>query len=135
MEETCVFCKIVKGEIPAFKVYESEKALAFLDITPYGKGHTLIIPKKHSRWIWDMPQEEYSNFMLEIKKVAETLKKAFKTDCVQQVIAGFGVPHTHIHLFPRTKDDGLSEIPKKPISPKPSEQEMQEIAEKIKKNL
>jgi histidine triad (HIT) family protein len=133
MENNCVFCKIAKGEIPSYKLYENNEVLAFLDITPYAKGHTLVIPKKHSRWVWDIHEEEYTSFMLEIKKVAEILKKAFNTDCVQQVIAGFGVPHTHIHLFPRTKDDGLPEIPKERLLPKLSDQKMQEITEKIRK--
>ena len=55
----CVFCKIIKKEIPASVVYEDEKTLAFLDINPYAKGHLLVIPKKHSKWLWDMPENEY----------------------------------------------------------------------------
>lgn len=132
MEENCIFCKIAQGQIPAEKIYEDENIVSFLDINPFIKGHTLVIPKKHSRWIWDIPDKDYSKFTLEIKKTAEILKKAFDTDCIQQLIIGMEVPHTHVHLLPRTKNDGFSEFPKQPLSPKPTNEEIKQVAEKIK---
>lgn len=133
--EDCVFCKIVRGEISSEKIYEDENTFVFLDANPFIKGHTLIIPKKHSRWVWDIDDKNYVNYILAVKRVAEILKRTFNTDCIQELIIGMEVPHTHIHLLPRVKNDGFSEFPKKPLSPKPSEAEMKEIAEKIRKNI
>jgi histidine triad (HIT) family protein len=131
----CIFCKIASGEIEDLRIWEDEKYVAFLDINPFILGHTLVIPKKHSRWLWDMGEVEYVEYLLAVRKVAAILKKAFNTDCIQQFLVGMEIPHTHIHLLPRTKDDGFSEFPKKPLEPKPSEKEMKEIAEKIKKSI
>ena len=62
-EEKCIFCKIVQGKIPSYKIWEDEKVFVFLDINPYALGHTLVIPKKHFRWLWDMENEEYEHLM------------------------------------------------------------------------
>jgi histidine triad (HIT) family protein len=132
MEDDCVFCKIVKGEIPSDILWEDEYHIAILDINPYAKGHVMIIPREHSRWVWDIDDEKYSKYMLAVKRVAGILRKAFGTDSVQEVIAGFGVAHVHIHLLPRTIDDGLNEIPNKPLEPKLSKKEIREISDKIK---
>lgn len=128
----CIFCKIANGEIPSVKIWEDEEHLAILDINPYAKGHTLVIPKKHSEWVWDISDKDYIRYMKIVKYLANVLRKAFDTEWVEEVIAGVGVSHSHIHLLPRQKNDGLGEIPIKPISPKPSEREMKEIAEKIR---
>jgi len=130
--DKCIFCKIAKGEIPSIKIWENEKHLAFLDIKPYAKGHLLVVPKKHSDWVWDMNDKEYLEFMKVVKYLANVLRKAFDTDWVEEIIAGIGVSHSHIHLLPRKKNDGLGEIPKEPLAVKPSEKEMNEIAEKIR---
>ena len=130
----CIFCKIAKGEIPSHKVYEDADLLAFLDINPFSLGHTLIIPKKHSKWVWDMEQEDYLALMGRVKYLAEALKKTFNTDWVVEGIAGIDVPHAHIHIIPRQIDDGLGAFPSKVLNPKPLEQEMQDIAERIKEN-
>jgi len=131
----CIFCKIVKGEIPAVKVYEDEKVIAIPDINPYAKGHIMVIPKEHSRWVWNMKKEEYIYLMEKVKYLAEVLRKAFNVEWIEEVIAGIGVPHTHIHLLPRKENDGLGEVPTKPLDPKPTEQEQKKIIEKIKENL
>ena len=133
--DDCIFCKIVAGVKEEDKLWEDENHIAILDIVPFIKGHTLVIPKKHSRWVWDINEKEYIEYMLAVRKVAEILKKAFDIDCVQEFIVGMEVPHTHVHLLPRTKDDGFPEFPKKPLDPKPSDEEMKEIFEKIKKAL
>ena len=125
--ENCIFCKIVKGEIPSYKVYEDEQFFAFLDIHPLNKGHTLIIPKQHYRWVWDI-QEEYSQIL---NKIAKAIKKAFQTDYVQSVIMGDEVHHAHIHLIPRFENDGHSNLPQPADYKEFSKEEMKEFAEKI----
>lgn len=130
----CIFCKIANGEIPSHKVYEDADFLAFLDINPFSMGHTLIIPKKHSKWVWDMEQEDYLMLMGKVKYLADALKKTFYTDWVVEGIAGIDVPHAHIHIIPRQMGDGLGAFPNKVLNPKPSEQEMQDIAKRIKEN-
>jgi len=131
----CIFCKIVEGKIPCYKVYETDKVLAFLDINPYCKGHLLVIPKNHSRWLWDMEEKGYLDLMKESKYLANVLRKAMDTEWIEEVVAGVGAEHTHVHLLPRKKNDGIGEIPTKPLIPKPSEQEMKDLAERIKSCL
>jgi histidine triad (HIT) family protein len=130
--ENCIFCKIAKGEIPCAKIWEDEKHLAFLDIAPYCHGHTLVIPKKHSRWLWDIEEKEYSDLMLKTKQIAEKLRKHFKTDWIEEVVAGMDVKHTHIHLLPRKLGDGFTEIPKEPMKPRPTTEELNNLAKEIK---
>lgn len=131
----CIFCKIAKGKTSSYKIYEDENVFAFLDINPYSIGHLLIVPKKHSRWIWDMNQKDYNYLIEKTFFLANALRKTFDTEWVEEIIAGIGVEHAHVHLLPRQKDDGLGEIPIRPLNPKPSEEEMKEIARKIKMSL
>lgn len=127
----CIFCKIVKGEIPCYKVYEDRHFLAFLDIQPTNPGHTLVIPKKHYRWVWDV-QEEYAS---PTNAVAFALKKVFKTDYVVSFVMGDEVPHAHLHLVPRFLGDGHGAlIDLKNVQTIPLD-EMKNIAEKMKKAL
>lgn len=135
MAENCVFCKIARKEILADIIYEDGEIIAFLDINPYVRGHILVVPKKHSRWIWDMEDKDYLYLLEKTKYLAKVLRKAFNLDWVEEVIAGMGVHHTHIHLLPRKEGDGLGEIPKSPMIPKPSEKEMKELAERIIKEI
>jgi len=76
--ENCIFCKIVRGEIPCFKVYEDEKVLAFEDINPISEGHTLIIPKNHAENLWEIPQEDLAAIYLASQKVARAIKRALE---------------------------------------------------------
>lgn len=135
MEEECVFCRIAEGKIPAKIVWENKNFLAFLDINPYVKGHLLVIPRKHYKWVWDINDKEYTEYMKVVKDLANILRDIFNTEWVEEVIAGVGVSHAHIHLLPRKENDGIGEIPIKPLNPKPSEKEMNEIAEEIKHNI
>jgi histidine triad (HIT) family protein len=96
--EDCVFCKIVKGEIPAHKVYEDDEFLAFLDVHPLSPGHTLIIPKKHYRWVWDV--DNAGKYFEVVKKIAQAMQKSFGTDEIFSRIIGEEVAHAHIWLFP-----------------------------------
>lgn len=133
--ENCIFCQIVAGKLPSYKVYEDKEFIAFLDINPYVLGHTLVVPKKHSRWVWDINLPEYKNLMERVYLIAKSLQKAFKTEWIEEVIAGIGSYHSHVHLMPRNLNDDFGEIPTKPLSNKPSKQEMEKIAEKIRKAL
>jgi len=126
----CIFCKIVNGELPSYTVFENETSIAFLDINPFVKGHTLVIPKKHSRWIWDSGEDEYVELMKSVRLVAEKLKKAYETDWIQVIIAGQDVHHTHIHLLPRKENDGYPAVPIKPMG-QLSKEEMKDIQQKI----
>lgn len=95
----CIFCKIVRGELPAHKVYEDDQFLAFLDIRPLAPGHTLVIPKQHYRWVWDVPQ--IGAYFEVVRKVAVALQKAFgPIDEVHSKIVGEEVPHAHVWLYP-----------------------------------
>lgn len=95
--EDCIFCKIVRGEIPSHKVYEDESFLAFLDIHPLAPGHTLVIPKTHYRWVWDMPNA--GEYFLVVQKIACAMQKSFGTDAVHSKIIGEEIPHSHIWIY------------------------------------
>ena len=103
--ENCIFCKIVKGEVPSYKVYEDDDFLAFLDIHPESPGHTQVIPKRHCRWVWDVPNA--GDYFEVAKKIARAQQKAFGTDFILSKIVGDEIPHAHIWVFPsrEAKDD------------------------------
>jgi histidine triad (HIT) family protein len=112
--EECIFCKIAKGEIPCFKVYEDEKVLAFEDINPISEGHTLIIPKKHAANLWEIPPEDLTAIHLAAQKVARAIKTALNPIGLATLqLNGKGanqvVMHYHLHLVPRTA--GNPELP------------------------
>lgn len=94
----CIFCKIVKGEIPSHKVYEDDTYLAFLDIRPESPGHTQVIPKKHYRWVWDV--ENIGEYFEIVQKIAKAQQQAFQTEWVLSKIVGDEVPHAHVWVFP-----------------------------------
>lgn len=99
--ENCIFCKIVKGEIPCVKIWEDKSFLAFLDINPNTKGMTLVIPKKHfDSDIFELPEEAYKKLMIASRKVAKLLIKGLKVKRVSFVIEGMGVNHIHVKLYP-----------------------------------
>lgn len=99
----CIFCKIVNKEIPCTKIYEDDNFLAFLDINPRSPGHTQIIPKKHYRWVWDVPNVgEYFEIA---RKIALAQKKAFNTDMVRSQVYGNEISHAHIWVWPETIGD------------------------------
>jgi histidine triad (HIT) family protein len=94
----CVFCKIVKGELPSWKIYEDQNFLAFLDIAQFCDGHTLVIPKKHYRWVWDYP--EIDQYFAVAGKVINHYRRVTKNDFVASVIWGKDIPHAHIQILP-----------------------------------
>ncbi|AKM83859.1 MAG: Diadenosine tetraphosphate (Ap4A) hydrolase related HIT family hydrolase, Hit-like protein involved in cell-cycle regulation [Candidatus Campbellbacteria bacterium GW2011_OD1_34_28] len=110
--ENCLFCKIINGEIPSLKICENDRAVAFMDISYVNKGHSLVIPKKHSENIFDIEQEDLNTTMEIVRKISKIVKKATKADGVNIHInngaaAGQVIHHTHIHIIPRFKEDGL----------------------------
>ncbi|HBO17028.1 MAG: Histidine triad family protein [Candidatus Moranbacteria bacterium GW2011_GWE2_35_2-] len=129
----CVFCKIVAGEIQSHKVYEDDNFLAFLDIRPLNIGHTLIIPKKHYRWAWDVPN--IGEYYQVAGKIANALKKTFKTEYVISLVFGEEVEHAHIWLVPRFPNDGHGASIDLNNIKELSEDEMIRTAKKIKDNL
>lgn len=130
--ENCIFCKIVKGEIPCYKVWEDENHLAFLSIHPIKDGHTLVIPKKHYPYTFEIPEVEYTNLWLAVKKVSTLLKNSFnpKSSKIGSIVYGMDVDHSHIHLVPIDKSGDLSFTNAKPASP----EELKQTLEKIKLN-
>ena len=108
----CLFCKIIKGEIPCNKVYEDKDTIAFLDIHPINKGHALVLPKKHSETILDTDVKQLEKVMAIVKKIAGVVVKTVKADgfeiCINnKKAAGQVVPHLHVHIIPRFNNDGL----------------------------
>jgi len=135
----CIFCKIVRGEIPALKVYEESLNLAFLDINPSSLGHTIIIPKKHYQKLEEMPEEEAKEMFSVILRLTKIIPKSVgTTDCNIGInngkFAGQEVPHLHFHIVPRfERDNGL------PIQGlvrmEVKKEDLPKIAEKIKKEI
>ncbi|MEK6842071.1 MAG: HIT domain-containing protein, partial [Nanoarchaeota archaeon] len=104
----CIFCRIISGEIPAVKIYENQKVTAFLDNNPVKPGHVLVVPKKHNDYVFDLDDAEYTELMLESKKVAKILKNRLQPKKVGLVVEGFGVAHVHVHLIPINKGNELN---------------------------
>ena len=131
--EDCIFCKIVRGEIPSYKVYEDSEFLGFLDINPLNEGHVILIPKKHVEWVDDY--EPYGKYWETARKFSKIVKRAMKPILVSYVVYGLGVSHAHIHLIPKYRND------EHPLGPDPnkvkkiSPEEMKKIAQKIRKAL
>ncbi|MCF8465553.1 MAG: HIT family protein [Flavobacteriales bacterium] len=95
-----IFTKIINGEIPCYKVAESETCFAFLDINPLSKGHTLVVPKKEVNYIFDVEDELYAELMLFAKKVGKAIEKVVPCERIGVTIIGLEVPHAHVHLIP-----------------------------------
>ena len=113
----CIFCKISKGDIPSYKVYEDDKYLAFLDISQTTKGHTLLIPKKHFENLLELDTTEYNNMFDIVKKIAKGIKdetnaKGFNILNNCNEAAGQTVMHFHIHIIPRRSNDNVDAWPK-----------------------
>jgi histidine triad (HIT) family protein len=133
--EDCIFCKIIKGDIPSYKVYEDEKVFAFADINPISDGHTLIVPKNHAENLWEISAEDLSAIHLASKKIIQAIKETLNpvgVACLQLNGRGVNqvVMHYHLHLMPRT--EGGSELPVSNWELKPGDQEsIKEIADRI----
>jgi histidine triad (HIT) family protein len=127
-----IFTKIINGEIPCYKIAEDENYFAFLDISPLAKGHTLVIPKKETDYIFDLDDTSLSGLILFAKKVALALDKVVPSSRVGIAVVGLEVPHAHVHLVPlhSVQDIDFSR-PKLKLAPA----EMEEIAAKVRASL
>lgn len=98
--EDSIFTKIINGEIPCHKIYEDEDTFAFLDISPITPGHTLVVPKKQTEYLWDLDDDTYQKVMATTKKIATHMKQQLQVEYVGVQVIGVDVPHAHIHLIP-----------------------------------
>jgi histidine triad (HIT) family protein len=133
--DTCIFCKIVRGDIPAVKVYEDGETLAFMDIHPNHKGHVLVVPKDHVENIYGIPAETAARLMVAVQKLSVAIKNAVDADGINismnnESAAGQIIWHAHMHIIPRYNEDGGYVGTYTYIAG-----EMEEIAEKVKAEL
>lgn len=132
----CVFCKIIKDEIPSHKVYEDEKYLAFLDVTPSASGHTIVIPKKHILNLFELSEQETGEFFEIVKKIALHIKQSelkptgFNIGVNHWKSAGQEVDHLHVHIIPRWENDAGGAM--QTIVKNPPSEKLEEVLDKIK---
>lgn len=126
-----IFTKIVKGEIPCYKIAEDANFLAFLDVNPNAKGHTLCIPKQEIDKFFDLNDELYLGLMAFSKKVAAAIEKTIPCNRVGMAVVGLEVPHAHVHLIPLNKMDDMRFEKKVSLT----KEEMQQVAKDIQANL
>lgn len=127
-----IFSKIVKGDIPCYKIAEDERFFAFLDINPVMKGHTLVIPKRENDYLFALDDEELAAMMVFAKKVAKAIEKAVPCKRIGVAVIGLEVPHAHIHLIPITQEGDL-DFKKEHVHL--SEEEFLEVQRRIVENL
>lgn len=132
----CIFCKIIRGEIPSLKVYEDDRVFAFLDIQPVNVGHTLVVPKAHAENCLATPDEDMAAIMRVVRRIGDAALKAtgaqgFNVGINCGAAAGQIVMHTHVHVMPRFDGDGLKHWPKREVA----KGEMESTARKISQTL
>ena len=127
-----IFSRIVKGEIPCYKIAEDERFFAFHDINPVMKGHTLVIPKREDDYIFNLTDDEIAGMMVFAKKVAKAIEKAVPCKRIGVAVIGLEVPHAHIHLIPITQEGDL-DFKKEHVHL--SEEEFKEVQRSIVENL
>jgi histidine triad (HIT) family protein len=127
-----IFTRIIKGEIPCYKIAEDENYFAFLDINPLKAGHTLVVPRKETDYLFDLEDDQLAGLILFSKKVAEAIKSAIPCSRIGVAVLGLEVPHAHIHLVPMdSMDDVNFKNPKLRFSP----EEFKDIAAKIRSKI
>ena len=122
-----VFTKIINGEIPCYKIAEDDHFIAFLDINPNAKGHTLVVPKKEENKIFDLSKEAYKDLMDFSYRVAKALEKAVPNNRIGMSVIGLEVPHVHVHLIPISNMEDMQFIKKVKLS----HEEFESLAKKI----
>ncbi len=127
-----IFTKIIRGEIPSYKVAENDKFYAFLDISPLQKGHTLVVPKQEIDYFFDIEDDLMKDYICFAKKIAVAIKKAYPCEKVGMTVIGLEVRHSHIHLVPMHKEGDLNFANEKLSF---TEEEFKEIASNIAENL
>ena len=126
-----IFTKIINGELPSYKVAENDNFIAFLDINPNAKGHTLVVPKKEENKIFDLSKEEYKNLMDFSYRVAKALEKTIPCKRVGMSVIGLEVPHVHVHLIPINSMADMQFTQKVKLT----NEEFVALAEKISENF
>jgi len=129
---TSIFTKIVKGEIPCYKIAESEEFLAFFDINPVARGHTLVIPKEEIDYFFDLDDEILARMMKFSKKVAKALKQSIPCNRIGITVIGLDVPHAHLHLIPISS---MADMDFGKDSLKLSQEEFVQLASTVRENL
>ncbi len=129
--ESCIFCKILKGFAHAHKIWENENFFAFLDINPVNPGHTMIIPKHHIDYVFDLEEPLYSELFRVAKELSEPIKRAMQASRIGVVIEGFSVSHQHVHLVPINNVNELNPTRAK----RATAEELAQIATRIKMAL
>lgn len=124
----CIFCKIIAGEIPSYKVYEDDETFAFLDINPITDGHTLVVPKQHIRFVHNLEEPVYQAVMATVKKVMQTLETSLNPARVGVIIEGFDVDHAHVKVVPLFDVKDIQTVHVKETS----EEYFREIVEKVR---
>jgi len=133
MASDCIFCKIINGEIPSYQVYEDKSFVSFLDIKPLTKGNVLVVPKKHSRWVYDV--SNFGEYFELAKVMGLAAKRAFGAEWISFLTLGLEVPHAHIRVIPRYKKDLHGPVVDINIHENYSEKELKGIAESIRRNI
>ncbi len=137
--ENCIFCKVIKGELPSSKVYEDDVVLAFLDVNPINKGHVLVIPKEHQQFIADLDEKTLGKMMIIANKINKAIRSSeIKTEAVNLLlsdgeVAGQEISHVHLHIIPRFRGDNFSFS--FPNNESPTREDLDEISEEIKGHL
>lgn len=129
MEDT-LFTKIIKGEVPSYKIYEDDKTFAFLDIHPLAPGHVLVVPKTPVEFIWDLEAEDYQALMASVQKIGKHLREVMDAPFVGVEVIGIDVPHAHVHVVPFTTARDLQR--KSAPDSEPEHHELEEIAKKVR---
>ncbi|MEK6844502.1 MAG: HIT family protein [Nanoarchaeota archaeon] len=128
----CKFCEIIEGKVEDYKLWENERFLLFLDINPIKPGHSMLIPKKHVDYFFNLDDELYLELFKIAKKLSEPLKIATNAERIGMGVVGFDIPHAHLHLIPLHKPN---ELLNSKLSKKANPEELKEIQIKIKKLL
>ena len=126
-----IFSKIIAGDIPGEKILESDRLFAFLDIRPINPGHVLVVPKQETAYLFDLDEELLSEMLPFSKKISQAIEKATQCERVGVMVAGFEIPHAHLHLIPINGEGELSFDRAKPAKP----EELKVMGEKIRSHL
>jgi histidine triad (HIT) family protein len=129
----CIFCKIVAGELPCYKVYEDKDFLGFLDINPLNPGNSLLVPKKHYQWVYEV--SNFGTYWEVARKIGLAAQKAIGAHSINFLTLGYEVPHAHIRIIPRFDNDGHTDGIRLSAIKKISPEKMAAIAAKIRSNM
>lgn len=127
--EDSIFTKIINGDIPSHKIYEDEDTFAFLDISPIATGHTLIVPKRQTEYLWDLDDDTYRKVMATAKKIASHMKQKLQVEYVGMQVIGVDVPHAHVHLIPFNDVSEYHNVPD--VSAEPNHGALAAVARKL----